>query len=83
MLIDAGFSIQVLEFQLGIYVHVSTGTFEQRDEIKLADMVLSMIFPVLHWLQSCGQHHIIYLVSLQPVSVLSCLTILSQDSKLS
>jgi len=48
MLIDAGFSIQVLEFQLGIYVHVSTGTFEQRDEIKLADMVLSMIFPVLH-----------------------------------
>lgn len=48
MLIDSGFSNKVLVFQLGIEAHVSTGTSEQRDEIKLADMVLSMIFPVLH-----------------------------------
>lgn len=57
-------------FWLEICTHISWDIWREWWN-QISCMVFSMIFPVLHWLQSCGQHHIIYLVSLQPVSAIS------------
>lgn len=48
MLTASSSAIAITSLSVGNICTLPTGTFEQRDEIKLADMVLSMIFPVLH-----------------------------------